>query len=292
MPLCSCAFHLHTCVYSIKTLFAPCDPRFTFLPFGKGWRREGADNSLRAQKRLQFESWGPLSWDLTVVLQQWTGGVLRRSPCNPNTHEDLRSACRHMRQRCWSTHRVIAVIHCWVGTAIQSTTVITPGGKCWVHAVAPLSLSGSSYAVRDPAQEPVPVLRYNRSAHISHWPVCNTVSTKVNVGESSNPRTTGGVVCVLAPEFTGRVCRGGRTHSPQGAKPSVEVAWLGVKPGRPARGAAGSLSTAGSAFPSEQSLHTGWFSTEDLGPPQPSMQCLGTPPLLQPHSPQGKAQGA
>ena len=68
-----------------------------------------------------------LSWDLTAVLQQWTGGILHCSQCNPNSHEHLQTACRHMRQQCSSMHRAIAMIQCWIGMAIQSTTVIMLG---------------------------------------------------------------------------------------------------------------------------------------------------------------------
>lgn len=50
----------------------------------------------------------------------WDGGMLlHSSPCN--LQEWLRISCWHLRQRCSSTHRVRAVIHCWRGMAIQST---------------------------------------------------------------------------------------------------------------------------------------------------------------------------
>lgn len=121
-----------------------------------------SDSSLRSRALL--------SWDLAGVLQQWTGGMMQCSRCNPNSHEGIRSACRHMRQQCSSMHRVIAVIHCWIGMAIQSTTVVMLGEMCWICALAPLSLSGFSYAVRDPPREPVPVLQSTRAlAFLTDW---------------------------------------------------------------------------------------------------------------------------
>lgn len=68
-----------------------------------------------------------------------------------------------MRQRRWSSHWVVAVIHCWIGLAVQTNAVMMQAEPRWICAVAPLSLSGFSGAERDPPQELVPVLQCARA---------------------------------------------------------------------------------------------------------------------------------
>lgn len=159
-----------------------------------------------------------------------------------------------MRQRRWSSHRVTAVIHCWIGLAVQTNTVMVQAEPRWICAVAPRSLPGFSYAERDPPQELVPVLQCARALRFltdtEHKGDCRRI---IKLKDLAAKGCSWNVYGCSHRSSLGEFAKEGISR---GIKPAVEVAWLEVRVAQ------------------VPGLGCSWLLyTKDILP-QPSTQCL------------------